>query len=357
EPGGWGFTLGDIDVDQVQITATSDGTRQLSGAQLTGNRFVRGSLSGNQVQDYVASVPYNYLGNGGPRPAWVPGAVGGQLIGNGLESDGAAGWFMPSTSVKTLTFTFTPLPGQTDPAAPQSYQLWFALRTHVVSGTVRNADTSLPVAGATLALSDPTGAVLGTVQSDQRGRYRIGNIYERSGYTLTIDPPGNLHVVGLDARSVDLSFGDKRIDFALTRNPNEPKPVPNPTPAQVKPQLTLAFAAKEVASETTTTLTATYRNRPAALGAASVSFTLPAGLSLRGSTCARVDGGVVTIDIANLQPMARSCAMTVGAARPVRTTATVDATLAVEVAPLAATEDSASVVILPAGNAPRPVTG
>lgn len=201
-PGAWGFTLGDIDVDEVDITARSSDGSLLSGAEIAGS-------VGN------ARVPYNFEGRSSSTlPTWTPGGAGGTLAGPGgsaSETEGDAGWFMPSRSVRELTVRFEAGPSSDSP----SYRTWFAVVAHPISGTVLREDTGKGVEGDVLTLLDPQGDVLDVTTSDAAGNYVFPNVYAQPGYTVIMKPPAGLAAVGASSLGVSTQAGPGRADFLL----------------------------------------------------------------------------------------------------------------------------------------------
>lgn len=98
--GNWGFAFGDIDADKVKISATD-----ANGAPVSVATWFEGAFN-------LCAVSPRPSGCSGGVYTDVPTWNGvDELIGNGLDSHGAAGWFMPKQSIKTLTFTFTKITG------------------------------------------------------------------------------------------------------------------------------------------------------------------------------------------------------------------------------------------------------
>ena len=114
-----GIAIGDLDVDQMVVTA-----KTASGAV----------LSGNQLRGLAARVPFNFCnvkvskptncGSDTDVPKWLPGRHGGTIKGLDSSSDGASGWLRPNRPVKSITMTFSALPG----SSTHSFRLWLAAK-------------------------------------------------------------------------------------------------------------------------------------------------------------------------------------------------------------------------------------
>ena len=220
-PVGWGFALGDVDADQVQVSATTVGGGQATAAEL----------------DWEGS--FNYCNTTPPRPSSCLGRVSSDLpvwnrttdtlVGNGSDTNGASGWLRPTVPLTSLTLTFTARSGT------PVYQLWVASPTTSVSGTVGSAcHHGGPV---TLALLRPDGspvhdaegrAVTATTRPDG------GYAFERLApgrYTVRLDVPYG-YLAGQDRRPADTATGAEArgVDFAL----GCPKPISQP-PLTVPP--------------------------------------------------------------------------------------------------------------------------
>ena len=84
------------------------------------------------------------------------------LVGNAAASDtfGATGWFEPTVSLSTLTFTYTRRSGF------PVYQTWFASVARTIGGTVTEVGAGgCPVAGVTVRLVGPHGEQLATIHA------------------------------------------------------------------------------------------------------------------------------------------------------------------------------------------------
>jgi hypothetical protein len=107
--GTWGFVLGDIDADKVTITATN-----ASGSAVAVASWYQGVFNYCAVSPKPSGCP---AGTHTDLPVWNNVDT---LTGNGSDTSGASGWFRPTQSIKTLTFTFAKLSGF------PIFQTWFA---------------------------------------------------------------------------------------------------------------------------------------------------------------------------------------------------------------------------------------
>jgi hypothetical protein len=103
---GWGFVLGDIDADKVAISATDAAGNPVAVAPWFQNTF-----------NYCNGMSPAPCSGDTDTPSWNSTDT---LTGSGSDTDGASAWFRPTTSIKTLTFTFSRLSGF------PVYQIWFA---------------------------------------------------------------------------------------------------------------------------------------------------------------------------------------------------------------------------------------
>ena len=205
-PVGWGFALGDVDADQVQVSATTVGGGRATTAEL--------GWEGS----------FNYCNTTSPRPSTCMGAVSTDLpvwdpttdtlVGNGPDTNGASGWLRPTVPLTSLTLTYTARSGT------PVYQLWVATRTVSVGGTVRAAcHHSGPV---TLALLRPDGSPV----RDDDGRPVTTTTRPDGGYTFErlvagrytvqlVVPPG--YLAHPNRRPADTATGEdaRGVDFTL----------------------------------------------------------------------------------------------------------------------------------------------
>ena len=131
-PVGWGFVLGDIDSDQVSVSATLADGSAASVAQL-GFRGVFNPCNDSPIPS----------GCSGPEakdtPTWDPGTA--TLTGNpgATNSYGASGWFVPTVPLGSLTLTFRWRSGF------PVFQTWFASVARDVSGSVEVVENDCDV--------------------------------------------------------------------------------------------------------------------------------------------------------------------------------------------------------------------
>jgi len=95
--GRWGFALGDIDADHARIIATAPDGTTLTASQL-------GWQGAFNYCEGSPRPPACTRGDSSDKPHWDPATS--TLIGNVVDTDGASGWFRPTTSVKELTIVF-----------------------------------------------------------------------------------------------------------------------------------------------------------------------------------------------------------------------------------------------------------
>jgi hypothetical protein len=75
----------------------------------------------------------------------------------------------------------------------------------LIEGTVREAGTGKPVAGATVVVGGNTGSAL----SDAQGRYRVRGLHKAQRYSLHVTPPKNASLIG---RSASVAEGPARLE-------------------------------------------------------------------------------------------------------------------------------------------------
>lgn len=121
-PATWGFALGDIDAETVQVSATGpDGKAVDVGYQ--------------GVFNYCTATPKP--ASCGTAPATdLPNWGSGTLRGNGPDTQGASGWFRPAAPISALTLRMTVLTGR------PVYQLWIAAHDSPTEPTTTTTATT-----------------------------------------------------------------------------------------------------------------------------------------------------------------------------------------------------------------------
>ncbi|PRZ44058.1 LPXTG-motif cell wall-anchored protein [Antricoccus suffuscus] len=193
---GWTFVLGDIDSDQVKISATgADGV----------------DLTAAQIDEWKAGHDtFNYAGES-DLPTWDPATS--TLTGNVAAADtsGASAWFEPNISISSLTFTFTRRAGF------PIYQTWFASLARTISGTVTDtspAGSSCSIDAATVFLQGPNGEDLAQT-NPVGGAYSFGQYATQDGYTVRIEAPPGCALSGPESQTVSTASADATADFSL----------------------------------------------------------------------------------------------------------------------------------------------
>lgn len=202
-PLGWAFVLGDIDSDQVKVTATTAEGKPATADDL-----------GFQSSFNLCGFPPRPSSCGSPTPTdaptWDPSTT--TLTGNdgARDTTGATGWFEPKVPLRTLTFEFTRRAGF------PVYQTWFALRTQDVTGTVNVTDGSCDISGAQIELLGLLGNVIDSTTADAEGNYSFTGLAASPNYRVGIRGlPSSCVVVGPSSQTFDLSNGDAVADFAV----------------------------------------------------------------------------------------------------------------------------------------------
>lgn len=188
---GWTFVLGDVDADQVLITATAPDGSEVPAVGL-GFRGVFNYCSGCAEQDL---------------PSWNPSTQ--VLSGNAAAVDtvGASAWFEPTVPLETLTFTFRQRAGF------PIYQTWFASLARDITGTVTDQGAA-GVAAVPVELRDEYGDVIGTTTTDSAGGYSFAGIVATDGYTVSVSPAAGTTSDELSLPA-DLATADAVVDFVV----------------------------------------------------------------------------------------------------------------------------------------------
>lgn len=195
--------LGDIDADQVTISATGAKNQPVSAAQL-GFRGAFNYCTSGVSPKPSCSPPNN---DGTDKPSWEPGTT--TLVGTGQDTAGASAWFEPTVALNTVTFTYAQKSGS------PVFQTWFSALAFNLTGTITRSDQNdQPVGQLRVDLYDPYGDLVSTTKTDGTGRYSFENQASYEKYRVEVERPTGLTSATLD-RTVDLSSDNQVADFAL----------------------------------------------------------------------------------------------------------------------------------------------
>jgi len=148
---GWGFSFGDVDAETIGVSALDASGAPVSASDLGfQSAFNLCNIPSPKPSACSGVVTFD-------TPNWVPGSNSGALQGNGVDSVGASGWFMPLIPIRTLTITNTNLSGI--PTA----NLWIASNLRVIAGTVTQPET--PPETTTTTTEAPTTTSSSTTTS------------------------------------------------------------------------------------------------------------------------------------------------------------------------------------------------
>ena len=191
---GWTFVLGDVDADQVTITATGPGGRTVAPADLG----FRSAF--NYCTPGVCTANTDV-------PSWDPDT--GILRGNAgaLDTNGASAWFEPTVPLTSLTFTFAQRAGF------PIYQTWFSALEYNLTGTVSAPEGQEQ--GITVRLFDPSGNQVRETTTNPDGEYAFPGFATYDGYRVQVVRPTGLTSDEPLTQVVDLSEGNQVADFAL----------------------------------------------------------------------------------------------------------------------------------------------
>jgi hypothetical protein len=158
-PAGWGLAVGDIDADFVQVIP-GDGTNPLPGSTLHAQ-----DTGGTPLLNYCNNTPKPSTCTGpGPftdHPNWYPNGttIGGTsyttpiVDGSGTDTSGAYDWFLPDSSIRTITLVYTAKLGF------PTYQLWLVAPATAaqITGTIAPQGGAPVPPGVAIDLQKPDG--------------------------------------------------------------------------------------------------------------------------------------------------------------------------------------------------------
>lgn len=200
---GWTFVLGDVDADQVTITATDANNAPVDPTDLGFRSAFNYCAAG--LTPAPACGPDN---DGLSLPTWVE--ADGLLRGadSALDTAGAAAWFEPTVPLTSLTFTYAQRFG-----AP-TYQTWFSALQLDISGSVTVEGGS--VRDQTVWLYDGEGNRVSETTTRADGTYSFPGRATYDNYRVELARPVGFTADGPLAQKVDLSTSSRNdVDFDL----------------------------------------------------------------------------------------------------------------------------------------------
>ncbi|GAA1960990.1 Ig-like domain-containing protein [Agromyces allii] len=201
---GWAFVLGDIDADEVTLSATGPGGAPVAVADL--------GYQESYNSCHRAGGPSCDAANLNDRPSWRDDGATGLLLGNAraADTDGATAWFAPSVPIASLTMSYRWRSGF------PIYQTWFVAKTFSAGGTVTLDDA--PLAGATVTVYDDAGTVVGTAVSGASGAWSLPLLIATGPYRAVVAPPAG--IAALADRTFSLTESDAdAVDFPFVTPP------------------------------------------------------------------------------------------------------------------------------------------
>ena len=241
---GWGFAVGDIDADTVQIAATDASNAVVPVAGLGWQSAFNYCATSPRPSSCTGPGPFTDL------PSWNPATA--TVIGSGTDTSGAAGWFEPTVALKSITVTFALQLGV------PLFQLRLATLSVPLTGQVGGVTPELAALGIQLDLLhsdgtpvvDPVGAAV-TATADDAGAFEFPSVVDGS-YLLDIKSPPSLTSTGnpVAAVTVDVSTGAAAVapgTFAVVPRA-EPTPTPTPTPTPMTTTTTTTTATEPLAA-------------------------------------------------------------------------------------------------------------
>jgi hypothetical protein len=235
-PAGWGFAVGDIDADFVEVIA-----KDAAGNAIPGSALGAQNTDNVPVLNYCNNVPKpsSCAGPGpfGDVPGWLAsgGTIGGTTYttpivkGGGVDTLGAYDWFLPPTTVRSLTLVFHVQSGF------PIYQLWLAASAPLatINGTVVPSGGGAVPAGTVAELETPSGTpvpdilnnpVVAPVAPD--GTFSFAT--EASTYAIAFQAPSGFDPI--PTQQVVAGAGTTQLaPVTLAATPTPPAPPADPT--------------------------------------------------------------------------------------------------------------------------------
>ena len=259
--GTWGLALGDVDAENVTVTA-----KDSSGRRLNMNEF------------YIES--FNTATGQTDMPTWDPKTE--TLMGSGVDTQGASAWFTPSGDVKSITLTQKKLSG-----FPQ-YALWIA--TDVEQPTPVASATSSSAAPAASVSASPSPTAAPTIPAAPVGKVVICHrTASKQNPYVRITISQDAVISGHDGHNGGLyptpGWGDIIPPFPGFSGQNWPTggaildnecDIPAASPASAAPTSTMTSGASESASASTSASTSASASLlPSSSASPSATVSLP----------------------------------------------------------------------------------
>jgi hypothetical protein len=217
-PTGWGFALGDVDADTVQVAATGADGQPVPVADLGWQSAFNYCPNTPRPTGCTGTGPFTDV------PRWDPTTA--TLIGNVGDTSGASGWFRPTVPISSLTLTFTAQTGI------PSYQLWAAAEPVRISGRV-GTDCGHAAPATTVALRDADGSPVPaadgspvTTTTEADGTYTFDGL--TAGHYEVAAESSHGYTAGAHAHKTVAADADAT-DVALTLTCPAPPPAEPPT--------------------------------------------------------------------------------------------------------------------------------
>lgn len=196
-PTGWGLVVGDIDADQVTLSATRPDGSDATTAQL-GFEGVFNACATTPRSTECAGAPLTDV------PTWDAGTA--TVRGNAAadNSTGADAWFVPTVPLRTLTLTYRWRKGQ------PTFQTWFASRARTASGqVVLDGAAACDLTTATVSLLAADDSVLATTTPAADGSWSFPRVATTDAFTARLsEVPAGCRVTGADEHALDLTTAD-----------------------------------------------------------------------------------------------------------------------------------------------------
>ena len=196
---GWGFALGDVDAEKIQISASD-----VNGAAVAISAL--GFQSVFNFCDIATTKPSACSGVTAPfdTPTWNTSS--GWLTGGVNDSVGASGWFMPSAPIKTLTLI------DTNQSGVPSAQLWISSNLRTVAGNI--SEPPLAVSTTTTTTTEPPTTTSTSTTTTTEPTTTTVPMTVPVGNIPAVDVP--VEITDLSGTVVDTTTTDANGNFAMT---------------------------------------------------------------------------------------------------------------------------------------------